>query len=30
VILWKDAMGDAAVPAMLKVRGKKTSKDDDE
>jgi DNA-binding beta-propeller fold protein YncE len=30
VILWKDAMGDAAVPAMLKVRTKKTSKDDDD
>ena len=30
VILWKDAMGDAAVPAMLKVRTKKTSRDDDD
>jgi hypothetical protein len=30
VILWKDAMGDAAVPAMLKVRVKKTAKDDDD
>jgi DNA-binding beta-propeller fold protein YncE len=30
VILWKDAMGDAAVPAMLKERRKKTSKDDDD
>jgi len=30
VILWKDAMGDATVPAMLKVRGKKTDKDDDD
>jgi hypothetical protein len=30
VILWKDAMGDAAVPAMLKARTKKTSKDDDD
>ena len=30
VILWKDAMGDAAVPAMLKVRPKKTSRDDDD
>jgi len=30
VILWKDAMGDAAVPAMLKVRAKKTEKDDDD
>jgi hypothetical protein len=30
VILWKDAMGDAPVPAMLKVRGKKAAKDDDD
>jgi DNA-binding beta-propeller fold protein YncE len=30
VILWKDAMGDAAVPAMLKVRTKKSVKDDDD
>jgi DNA-binding beta-propeller fold protein YncE len=30
VILWKDAMGDAAVPTMLKVRAKKTGKDDDD
>ena len=30
VILWKDAMGDAVVPAMLKVRTPKTSKDDDD
>jgi hypothetical protein len=30
VILWKDAMGDAAVPAMLKVRTKKSAKDDDD
>ncbi len=30
VILWKDAMGDAPVPAMLKVRTKKTGKDDDD
>jgi hypothetical protein len=30
VILWKDAMGDAAVPAMLKERRKKTGKDDDD
>ena len=30
VILWKDAMGDAAVPAMLKIRTKKTGKDDDD
>jgi hypothetical protein len=29
-ILWKDAMGDASVPAMLKMRTKKTSKDDDD
>ena len=30
VILWKDAMGNAAVPAMLKERRKKTAKDDDD
>jgi hypothetical protein len=30
VILWKDVMGDAEVPAMLKVRTKKTAKDDDD
>jgi DNA-binding beta-propeller fold protein YncE len=30
VILWKDAMGDAAVPSMLKVRAKKSAKDDDD
>jgi hypothetical protein len=30
VILWKDAMGDKAVPAMLTERPKKTSKDDDD
>ncbi len=30
VILWKDAMGDAAVPAQLKVRRKKTAKDNDD
>jgi YVTN family beta-propeller protein len=30
VILWKDTMGDAAVPAMLKARTKKTGKDDDD
>jgi DNA-binding beta-propeller fold protein YncE len=30
MILWKDAMGDAAVPAMLKVRSKKSAKDDDD
>ena len=29
-ILWKDAMGDAAVPEMLKVRVKKSTKDDDD
>jgi len=28
VILWKDAMGDKAVPAMLKVRTRKTADDD--
>ena len=30
VILWKDAMGDAPVPAMLKERRKKTTKDVDD
>jgi DNA-binding beta-propeller fold protein YncE len=30
VILWKDAMGDKPVPAMLKVRSKKSGKDDDD
>jgi DNA-binding beta-propeller fold protein YncE len=30
VILWKDAKGDAPVPAMLKVRHQKTVKDDDD
>ncbi len=30
VILWKDAMGDKPVPAMLKVRARKTSKTDDD
>jgi DNA-binding beta-propeller fold protein YncE len=30
VILWKDAMGDKPVPAMLKVRHKKTITDDDD
>src|ERR1035437_172283 len=30
VILWKDAKGDAPVPAMLKERRKKTTKDDDD
>jgi hypothetical protein len=28
VILWKDAMGDEPVPAMLKERHKKTKDDD--
>ena len=30
VILWKDAMGDKPVPAMIKVRRKKATKDDDD
>jgi DNA-binding beta-propeller fold protein YncE len=30
VILWKDAMGGAAVPAMITERSKKTTKDDDD
>jgi DNA-binding beta-propeller fold protein YncE len=30
VILWKDAMGDKPAPAMIKVRRKKTTKDDDD
>jgi hypothetical protein len=30
VILWKDAMGNAPVPAMLKAKIKKTGKDDDD
>jgi hypothetical protein len=30
VILWKDAMGDKPVPAMLKERSKKSAKDDDD
>ena len=30
VILWKDAKGDAPVPAMLKERSKKTTKDADD
>jgi hypothetical protein len=30
VILWKDAMGDAPVPVMLRERGKKTTNDDDD
>ena len=29
VILWKDAMGNAPVPAMLKAHIKKSGKDDD-
>ena len=29
VILWKDAMGDKPVPAMIKERRKKPVKDDD-
>jgi DNA-binding beta-propeller fold protein YncE len=29
VILWKDAMGNAPVPAMLKTRSKKSAGDDD-
>jgi len=29
-ILWKDAMGDKPVPAMLKARVKKSGKDDDD
>jgi DNA-binding beta-propeller fold protein YncE len=29
VILWKDAMGNAPAPAMLKVRAKKSAGDDD-
>ena len=29
VILWKDAMGNAPVPAMLKARAKKSTGDDD-
>jgi DNA-binding beta-propeller fold protein YncE len=29
VILWKDAMGGASIPAMLRERRKKTAKDDD-
>ena len=29
-ILWKDAMGDKPVPAMLKQRAKKSGKDDDD
>ena len=30
VILWKDAMGDKPIPAMLKVHHKKTTTDDDD
>ncbi len=30
VILWKDAMGDAPVPAMLTERRKRSTKDDDD
>ena len=30
VILWRDAMGDQAVPAMLKARVKKSAKDEDD
>jgi hypothetical protein len=30
VILWRDAMGDAPVPAMIKERRKKRAKDDDD
>jgi DNA-binding beta-propeller fold protein YncE len=30
VILWKDAMGNAPVPAMLKARAKKSADDDDD
>ena len=30
VILWKDAMGDKPVPAMLTVRGAKRSRTDDD
>ncbi|MFY9854630.1 MAG: bifunctional YncE family protein/alkaline phosphatase family protein [Terracidiphilus sp.] len=30
IILWKDAMGNAPVPAMLKVHDKKNAKDDDD
>ena len=30
VILWKDAMGDKPVPAMLKARTKKSANDDDD
>jgi hypothetical protein len=30
VILWRDAMGNAPVPAMLKARAKKSAADDDD
>jgi DNA-binding beta-propeller fold protein YncE len=30
IILWKDAMGNAPVPAMLKARAKKAADDDDD
>jgi hypothetical protein len=30
VILWKDAMGDRPVPALLTVKRKKAKKDDDD
>ncbi len=30
LILWKDAMGDAPVPAMLKVKTKKSAADGDD
>jgi hypothetical protein len=30
VILWKDAMGDKPVPAMIRERRKKAVKDDDD
>jgi hypothetical protein len=30
VILWKDAMGDKPVPAMLKARIQRAAKDDDD
>jgi len=30
IILWKDAMGNAPVPVMLKVHNKKATKDDDD
>jgi hypothetical protein len=30
VILWKDAMGDKPVPAMIKEKRKKSTKDEDD